>query len=218
MKLKKLAALGLTAVLALSMVACNGTNAGSSDAPAAETMIVDKDKKEITMLAEVNGTYFTEPTRHGVVFKDGSNGEKAVLRGLADEKEFYQGLLDIGASAGDNLTADDMKAKGDAGKSVEGDKLNVFVKWEGQEEIPFADIIKCSEGDYDMDLRFGGNLASAQKNNTGCVLCLDSCATGIVSDAAWPTGTTQNEVAKFYGEETVLPADGTQVTVIFRLA
>lgn len=218
MKFKKLAALGLTAVLALSMVACNGTNAGSSDAPAAETMIVDKDKKEITMLAEVNGTYFTEPTRHGVVFKDGSNGEKAVLRGLADEKEFYQGLLDIGASAGDNLTADDMKAKGDAGKSVEGDKLNVFVKWEGQEEIPFADIIKCSEGDYDMDLRFGGNLASAQKNNTGCVLCLDSCATGIVSDAAWPTGTTQNEVAKFYGEETVLPADGTQVTVIFRLA
>ena len=218
MKFKKLAALGLTAVLALSMVACGGTNAGSSDAPAAETMIVDKDKKEITMLAEVNGTYFTEPTRHGVVFKDGSNGEKAVLRGLADEKEFYQGLLDIGASAGDNLTADDMKAKGDAGKSVEGDKLNVFVKWEGQEEIPFADIIKCSEGDYDMDLRFGGNLASAQKNNTGCVLCLDSCATGIVSDAAWPTGTTQNEVAKFYGEETVLPADGTQVTVIFRLA
>lgn len=50
------------------------------------------------------------------------------------------------------------------------------------------------------------------------MLCLDSCATGIVSDAAWPTGTTQNDVAKFYGDKDVLPEDGTQVTVVFRLA
>lgn len=68
-----------------------------------------------------------------------------------------------------------------------------------------------------MDLRFG-NIESAKENNTGCVLCLDSCATGIVSDAAWPTGTTQNDVAKFYGDKDVLPEDGTQVTVVFRLA
>ena len=90
-----------------------------------------------------------------------------------------------------------MKAGPDNGKSVEGDKLDVFVKWDGQDEIPFRDIIKCTE-DYTMDLRFGGNIESAKENNTGCVLCLDSCATGIVSDAAWPTGTTQNDVAKFY--------------------
>ena len=69
-----------------------------------------------------------------------------------------------------------------------------------------------------MDIRFGGNIESAKKHNTGCVLCLDSCATGITSDATWPTGTTQNEVAKFYGDDSVLPEDGTQVTVIFRLA
>ena len=69
-----------------------------------------------------------------------------------------------------------------------------------------------------MDLRFGGNLESAKKNNTGCVLCLDSCATGITSDAAYPTGTTQNNVVKFYGDENVLPEDGKVVTVTFRLA
>ena len=32
------------------------------------------------------------------------------------------------------------------------------------------------------------------------------------------TGTTQNDVAKFYGDKDVLPEDGTQVTVVFRLA
>lgn len=211
--MKRFIALVAAMLMVLSMVAC-GTEKKEETA---STMVVDKNAKTITMLCEVNGTYFTEPTRHGIVFKDGSNGEKAVLRGLHDEKEFYQALLDIGAKAGDNLTAEDMKAGADNGKSVEGDKINITVEWDGQDPIPFADIIKCSEGEYEMDMRFGGNIESAKKNNTGCVVCLDSCATGIVSDAAWPTGTTQNEVAKFYGDDSVLPKDGTQVTVVFTI-
>lgn len=229
MKFRKLAAVLLAMAMAFSLAACGSsgssssatddTDEGTTEDAAVETMTVDTENKEITMLCEVNGTYFTEPTRHGIVFEGGSNGEKAVLRGLHDEKEFYQALIDIGAEPGNNLTAEDMKAGPDAGKTIEGDKINAFVKWEGQDEIPFADIIKCSEGDYDMDLRFGGNLERAEANNTGCVVCLDSCATGIVSDATWPTGTVENgAVALFYGDDTVLPEDGTQVTVIFRLA
>lgn len=222
MKLKKLVTLFAAMMMVCSLGACGTKNTGSDESvkdedTKEETMVVDTEKKEITMLCEVNGTYFTEPTRHGIVFKDGSNGEKSVLRGLADEKEFYQALLDLGAKAGDNLVDEDMKAGPDNGKSVEGDAINVSLKWDGQEEIPFADAIKCSEGDYVMDMRFGGNIESAKKHNTGCVVCLDSCATGIVSDATWPTGTTQNEVAKFYGDDSVLPEDGTQVTAIFRI-
>lgn len=221
MKLKKFFTLALSSILLTSLVACGAPSESTetTEEPASqEVMVVDKDKKEVTMLAEVNGKYFTESTRHGVVFKDGSNGEKSVLRGLADEKEFYHALIDIGAKAGDNLTGEDMKAGPTDGKSVEGDKLNVFVTWDGlDKEIPFQDIIKASE-ERESDFRFGGNLASAEKNNTGCVLCLDSCATGIASDAAYPTGTTQNKVVDFFGDDSVLPADGTVVKVIFRLA
>ena len=217
MKMKKLITVLLVATLALSLTACGKT---APEASKAETkvLVVDKEAKEIKMLCEVNGKYFTESTRHGIVFAKGSNGEKSVLRGLADEKEFHQALLDIGAKAGNNLKAEDMKAGADNGKSVDGDKLEVVVTWDGQDkEIPFADIIKSSQ-EKPMDVRFGGNLESAKKNNTGCVLCLDSCATGITSDAAFPTGTTQNNVAKFYGDEDVLPEDGKVVTVTFRLA
>lgn len=217
MKLRKIAALTVAAGIAFALAACGGTETSTEDVKK-EVLLVDQEKKEVTMLCEVNGTYFTEPTRHGIVFEGGSNGEKAVLRGLADEKEFYQALLDIGGVAGNNLTGQDMKAEAGQGKAVAGDKLDVFIQWDGQEEIPFADVIKCSEGDYTMDIRFGGNLESAKENNTGCVLCLDSCATGITSDATWPTGTTQHETAKFYGDEEVLAKDGTQVTVTFRLA
>lgn len=226
MKLKKVFAIVTTSLLVLSLTACGGNDDNSKNdsektnsygLSQSNPMIVDKDKKEIKMLCEVNGTYFSEPSRHGIVYKDGSNGEKAILRGLADEKEFYQALIDLDIKPGNNLTAKDMKAGANNGKSIEGEKLAAFVEWDGQEAIPFADIVK-TEKEKPMDLRFGGNIESAKKNNTGCVLCLDSCATGIVSDAAWPTGTTQNNVAKFYGDDSILPDDGTQVTVTFRLA
>lgn len=219
MKVKKIMSVLLGATMILSLTACAKTETPTpTETGKAEVLVVNKEAKEIKMLAEVNGKYFTEATRHGVVFADGSNGEKSVLRGLADEKEFHQALLDIGATAGNNLVAADMKAGADNGKSADGDKLVAVVTWDGQDkEIPFADIIKASE-ERPMDLRFGGNLESAKKNNTGCVLCLDSCATGITSDAAYPTGTTQHDVVKFYGDESVLPKDGTVVTVTFRLA
>ncbi|WP_082141591.1 YdjY domain-containing protein [Clostridium carboxidivorans] len=188
-----------------------------------ETMTVNKDKKEVKMQAEVNGKYFTEGTRHAVVYKGGKNGEKSILRGLADEKKFYEAMMSLGAKPGNNLTAEDMK-KG--AKSIEGSKVNVFVTWDGLgKEIPFGDVIKST--DYKgndlplraMDFRFGGNIDRANKNNTGCVLCLDSCATGIVSNASYKAGEVEAlKNVKFYGKKDVLPKDGTKVTVIFRLA
>lgn len=191
---------------------------GTADPTEDNPIVTDADAGEVRYLAEVNAVYFTQGTRHGVVYQGGSNGEKAILRGLGDEKEFYQALVDAGFTPGNNLTAEDMKAAAGQGKSVDGDKLDVTVKWDGQDEIPFVNIVSCSAGDYTPDFRFGGNLESAQKNNTGCVLCLDSCATGIVSDAYWPTGTTQTGTAMFTGREDVLPADGTRVVVTFKRA
>jgi hypothetical protein len=215
MKMNKVFLIALVLVLAIALSACAS---GAKPVAASEEMVVDKVKKEVIIPAEVNGKYFTEGTRHGVVFKDGSNGEKAVLRGLSSEKEFHDALVAIGAKPGNNVTMENMKADATNGVSVDGSKLNVFVTWEGSnKEIPFADIIKATEK-RPMDIRFGGNLENAKEYNTGCILCLDSCAVGITSDAAYPTGTTQNKVVDFNGDETVLPKDGTKVSVIFRLA
>lgn len=180
----------------------------------AEPVIIDAEKKEVIIAAEVNGKYFNSPTRHGVVFDMGSNGDKSVLRGLADEREFYQALIDIGAVPGNNLTMEDMKL----GKTVDGQKLDVFVTWDGLgKEIPFAEIIRSDE-ERPMDIRFGGNMENAKAKRTGCILCLDSCAVGITSDAAYETGAVEIKKIGRYGREDVLPADGTRVSVIFRIA
>ena len=203
----------ITSCIMLTAALLVGCAPKATTAPADEQkMVVNKDKKEITMPAQVNGKYFTESTRHGVVFKDGSNGEKSVLRGLTDEKEFYEAMNSLGLQAGNNLVAGD---KGQ-GKSIDGAKLDVFVTWEGLgKEIPFNDIIVSSDP-RPMDIRFGGNIDRANQNNTGCVLCLDSCPTGITSNASYTWG--ESDTVKFNGNKDVLPADGTNVTVIFRVA
>lgn len=215
MKMKSILSIAVALICAVIISGC-GTQSSSDSA--SKALQVNKDKKEVIIKAEVNGKYFTEPTRHGVVFKDGSNGEKAILRGLSSQTDFYDALLSIGATPGNNLTMDHMKADKTNGVAVQGSRLDVFVTWEGlDKEIPFEDIVKASEG-RPIDVRFGGNLENAKEYKTGCILCLDSCAVGITSNAAYPTGTTQNNVVTFNGDQSVLPQDGTEVSVIFRLA
>lgn len=182
--------------------------AAGEEATSDPNIIINKDKKEVSVFSEVNAKYFTEPTRHGVVFSGGSNGEKSVLRGLGDEKVFYDALVAVGFEPSNKLTLDDMSK----GVSVEGQALDVFVSWDGK-ELPFADIIKASE-ERPMDIRFGGNIDNAKDKNTGCILCLDSCAVGITSNAAYETGASNS--INFYGRDDVLPADGAVVRVIFR--
>ncbi|MDR1740645.1 MAG: YdjY domain-containing protein [Synergistaceae bacterium] len=203
--------------IALAVLLFSGA-AFSADTDIPLPVVVDKEGKSVTVPAEVNAKYFAAPTRHGVVYLRGSNGEKAVLRGLADEKKFHAALLEIGAKPGDNVTLKDMNAGPNDGVRVEGSKLNVFITWDGLgKEIPFDDVINATE-ERPSDYRFGGNLPAAEKAFTGCILCLDSCAVGIVSNASYPTGTTQNNVVEFFGDESVLPPDGTMVSVVFRLA
>jgi len=229
--MKKVLSLILTlAVVLVFAVGCGSNSTSNSTAPKNEpseeftlgelsdskTMVINKEKKEIQMLAEVNGKYLTEATRHGIVYKEGTNGEKSVLRGLADQIDFYNALIEIGAKPGNNIQLEDMKK---ADKSVEGSKLDVFVTWEGLgKEIPFSDILKISDNRA-MDVRFGGNLKNATDLKTGCILCLDSCAVGITSNAAFKANELETKKqVKITGNPDVLPEDGTKVAVIFKLA
>ena len=219
-------------IMAVTLVGCGSSDSGSSSSTSSSSsstksskemptesnpIVVDKENKEVRYLAQVNGIYFTENTRHGIVYKGGSNGDKSVLTGLGDEKEFYQAMIDCGFKAGNNLTADDMSATAGEGKTIEGDKLEVTIEWDGQDAFPIEECFKPTKLDArTADWRFGGNLDRAKAKNTGCVLCLDSCAVGICSDAAWPCNTTTaTNTTWFNGVESVLPADGTLVTVTF---
>ena len=212
--MKKLISLILVLVLALSLVACGA-------APAKEevdysVITTNPSTQSVTIYTQVNGKYFTEPSRHGVVFKDGSNGEKCILRGLCSEKDFYAALLSVGGVPGDKLYFADAQP----GDLIEGQKLDVTVSWEGSNgEIPWADIMTTGNGKpYVADFRFGGNIKAAYAKNTGCILCIESCPVGICSNAAYGYGVVETtKTEQFYGNPDVLPEDGTICQVTFTL-
>ena len=188
----------------------------------AEELTINKDKGEIIIPAEINGKYLVSPTKHAMSFYKGGNGEKSIMRALVSEIDYYNALIELGAKPGNNIKPEDMKAKSSAeGKSTEGDKISVFLTWEGSNgEIPLDDAIETHTPDGQtrkLDLRFTGNLEFAQKFHPGCFICLDSCVAGITTNAAWPTGAMNNKEVSFKGNAKILPPDGTRVNVIVRL-
>ena len=186
------------------------------------SLTVDKEKGEIIIPAEINGKYLVSPTKHAMSYYKGGNGEKSIMRALVSEIDFYNALVELGAIPGNNITPADMKARNSAeGKSTEGSKVTAFITWEGSNgEIPLdaAIVSEVRDGEVrPLDLRFTGNLEFAQRSHPGCYICLDSCAAGITTNAAWPTGALNNKEVSFHGNADVLPPDGTRVNVIVRL-
>lgn len=186
------------------------------------SLTVNKEKGEIVIPAEVNGKYLVSPTKHALSYYKGGNGEKSIMRALVSEIDYYNALIELGAVPGNNIKPEDMRARNSAeGKSTEGSKLTVFLTWEGSDgEILLDDAVvsEVANGEVrPLDLRFTGNLEFAQKYHPGCFICLDSCAAGISTNAAWPTGALNNKEVSFHGNAKVLPPDGTRVNVIVRL-
>ena len=181
---------------------------------AQKPLVVDEAAKTITVLAKVNGKYFTENTRHAVVFKDGRFGDKPVFIALANQNDFYQAMKTIGAKPGNNMTL-----KNGPETHVEGDKIKIEVTWNGApKSYDINEVITDSNG-KPIDMRFGGNEATAKSFNTGCIACLDSCSVGIISNHTYTHGAVEkrNEVV-FHGNKDVLPPDGTFVAISFKVA
>ncbi len=196
----------LTLMVTLLMTA--GATAGTKLTPD-HPIFVDPSGHSVSFLAEVNGKYLYQPTRHFAVFKDGKNGEKAILRGLANHVDFYEALVAIKAVAGENMTLENKEAT-----HVKGTAFSVTVSWDGLEKSRSIDEVVNDSNHTPIDMKFGGNLENAKQFNTGCLLCLDSCPVGIVSNAAYTYGAvTKRKQVAFVGNKDLLPEDGTRVVV-----
>lgn len=172
---------------------------------------VDAKAHSVSILAEVNGKYFVQTTRHGVVFKEGKFGDKAVFMGLVDPKTFHEALISAGFKAGNNMTMANKEKT-----HVQGDPFDISVTWKGAKKAYSLDeVIKDSNG-KPLDIRFGGNLPAALEMKTGCLVCLDSCPVGITSNATYTNGAveTRKEVG-FTGNKDILPPDRSLVVITF---
>ncbi|NOX32794.1 MAG: hypothetical protein GXP56_03510 [Deltaproteobacteria bacterium] len=169
----------------------------------------DKDKKTVSFLAEVNGKYMFQPTRHFAVYEKGSNGEKAVFRGLVSHLDFYNALLKINAVPGNNMSLKNKEVT-----HVEGQEFAVTVTWKGADRAYTIDEVIDESNHTPIVMKFGGNLKNAKDKNTGCLLCLDSCPVGIVSNSVYTYGAVlKRKEVSMKGNKDVLPPDGTRVVI-----
>ena len=170
---------------------------------------IDKAHRSISFLAEVNGKYLFQPTRHFAVYKNGKNGDKSVLRGFVNPVDFYDALLKIHAKAGEN-----MSLKNKETTNVKGQEFYVTVNWDGAKRPYSIDEVVTDSNHKPIHMKFGGNIENAKRLKTGCLLCLDSCPVGIVSNATYTYGAVEKrKEVSFTGNQNVLPPDGTRVVV-----
>lgn len=202
-------------VLPLIFVLCTlfaASLAFSQDLTPKNPIKVDTKERTISILAEVNGKYFVEPTRHGVVFKGGKNGSKSVFAALVDAKTFHEGLISLGFKPGNNMTMENMEKT-----FVQGDPLEVFVTWKDAKKTYRLDEVIKDSNKKPIAIRFGGNLPAAIEKDTGCILCLDSCPVGITSNATYTMGAVEKrKEVSFTGNKDILPADGSLVIISFK--
>jgi ferredoxin len=174
---------------------------------------IDKENKSISFLAEVNGKYLYQPTRHFAIYEKGKFGDKSVFKGKVPHLVFYDALIKVGAVPGNNMTLDNKEKT-----HVKGQPFKVTVTWEGADREYTIDEVINDSNHKPIQMRFGGNYENSKKLNTGCLLCLDSCPVGIVSNTAYTYGAVEKrkEVA-FIGNKDILPANGTKIIITLTL-
>ena len=226
--MKKFLVLLLGIMMMFSFAACGGSGdaepaaddskqeeTAEETAPAAsEDLVVDEEAGTVTVTAQVNGTFFDQSTMHCVVFSDGGAGDAAMMAAYCDSQDFYDAMIKAGGEPWNTTDA-----KLEDGQYTDGQKVEVSLTWEGQEEpVALADALKTDDGKPEVDMRFSGNQANNAEAGSGCICCLNSCWAGITSNAAYPFGAIDAGNPHVYLDESVMPADGTDVQVTFTIA
>lgn len=222
---KKTLVLLIAFVLAFCLASCGGGGAEEpAEEPAAqeetaetaaspEDVIVDAENKTVTITAQLNGKFFEKSTMHYCVFKDGGAGKKSMLAAYCTPEDFYNAMIEAGGEPW-NTTTDKIAD----GEFTDGQKVEVTLTWDGQDEpVSMYDSLKSEDGKLDVDMRFSGNLANNQDCGSGCIACLNSCWAGITSNAAYGYDAIDSGSVSAYLDDSVMPADGTDIRLTFTL-
>jgi hypothetical protein len=210
----------LSGMLSLALAVTVGASAArAEELPTRENpLIVDKANKRLLIYTEVNEMYLYQSTVHwGVVFREGTFGDRAILKAWANQLDFHDGLVELGLKPGNNLRHDTV------GKLVEGDELTIHATWPGLgKEVPLEEFFAESSG-KGFKIKFGGNRKASAEKKTGCITCLESCWISISSNAQYPMSKSPERFSHphstFKGRPEVLPVkDQSPVVLIYRKA
>lgn len=162
-----------------------------------DAILINEAEKTIEIQAVSTGK--TDSSIHLLVNEDGSNAESSYFTTKVSTKELYDAIVQLGGVPGNNIKLDA------ADGTILGSGLNVTISVD-ENDYDVYDLIEASET-RDVDMRFGGNVQLNQEYATGCLMCMESCSLGIVSDAAYE----YCEEMEFIPNDN-MPEEGTEVT------
>jgi len=202
------------------LAACGRSGDGAPSTPAREAnaeavseehpLSLSREAGRVTVFARLNRAFTRQPTRHGLVFREGTLVEEALFTTPANMVDFHDALRTIGARRG---------SLGSDGRIRDGTRFRVTVTWDGAGTAYGLDDILTDTTGASPDITFSGSASAAKSYFTGCMMCLDSCDVGITSNAEHPKLITEQPDShiRLQGNPDVLPADGTAVRISFTI-
>ncbi|MCA1581731.1 MAG: YdjY domain-containing protein [Acidobacteria bacterium] len=195
--------------------------------PPAPGSVEIRPPREIEFTASVNARAFSSgwmmPGYHAIVWKGGRAAHFALLQADVTDTQILDALESLGARPGNNLTMEVWDKREDPKNPapdtvIAGPPVEILLRLPGRAElVPFASVLSDS-GARGLEMRFGGNRINIPKWKSGCVVCLYSCPGSKVGNARYTVRDYAREATRFRVREGALPADGTPVGVVFRLA
>lgn len=186
-------------------------------------VIVDTEKKTVKIKAKLNDTYFMKSTRHLMVDTKGFNKGTGLFASYCSPAEFYNGLAKAGgvswSSSADKKLKSGQKISTGNADNKNYSNISVTLSW-GGESHDLSEVLTTKRGGKvapDLNMVFSGNPKAAAAEPSGCMVCLDSCYIGIVSNSKYGMCDVDQGKPYIYGRSDVLPENGTVVTFTFTI-
>lgn len=187
---------------------------------------IDSAAQSVTFTAHIYPSRFNAPTsptknHHFIVWKGGAAARNALVEADVNDLEIQRALESLGGHTGDNLTLNTWDKRADRTNSdpdlrVRGTVVDVSLAWSGHSAVRASDIF-VDHGGHGFDFHFGGHEKFISIWKSGCVVCLESCPGGRVSNARYTIRDQYDGTARFDLNRKLLPTDGTLVTVTLKL-
>lgn len=163
------------------------------------------------------------PGYHYIVWGDGRAAPAALFRAAVSDVQVLDALEALGARPGNALEMDTWERREDPDakapeKVIQGPEVEVLVRIPGRRELLSIDRILLDPGGRGFEMRFGGHRANIHKWHSGCIVCLYSCPGSKVGNARYTVRDYVRKATRFRVRPGVLPRDGTEVSILLRLA
>lgn len=178
-------------------------------------IVVDVKNKEVRIATRLNRVWCDDSVslHNCIVYQNGIKAPKALFQAYCNHADFFDALIDIGASPGI-----DIGDNPDSSAVPTGSELEVTFRWQGAPKSYTLNELVQDSLNRGFQIRMHNGKQRAIDTNMGCIMCYNACNISITSNTTYNWGEKNQWVYTYRPNANLLPADSTLVIVTFKLA